>query len=195
MANLFDTTNAPKIEPAEIVKGDLTQWRRTDLTEYSPLLFDLKYSARLAATGGTTEIEITATADGTDFLISIPSATTDAYVVGVYHWQVYIVRKSDSERIRVGRGTWEVRSNFDTDAVDPRTHAEIMIDKIESVLEGRAASDISNYSISGRQITKLSPKELTDWRDFYRSELSAETAKLNRETDRASDTTVKVRFV
>ena len=61
MADLFDTDNAPKTEPSEIVKGDLTQWRRSDLTDYSPTLFDLKYSARIAADGGATEIEITAT--------------------------------------------------------------------------------------------------------------------------------------
>lgn len=195
MADLFDTDNAPKTEPSEIVKGDLTQWRRADLTDYSPTLFDLKYSARIAATGGATEIEITATADGDDFLISIPSATTDAYTVGDYHWQAYIIRKSDSERIRISRGVWEVRPNFDADAADPRTHAEIMVDKIESVIEGRASSDISNYSIAGRQITKLSPKELISWRDFYRSEVNAEKAKLNRETGKASDTTIQVRFV
>ena len=195
MADLFDTDNAPKTEPSEIVKGDLTQWRRADLTDYDPTLFDLSYSARISAVGGTVEIEILATADGDDFLISIPSITTDAYTVGNYHWQAYITRKSDSERIRVSRGVWEVRPNFDADAGDPRTHAQIMVDKIESVIEGRASSDISNYSIAGRQITKLSPKELMTWRDFYRSEVNAEKAKLNRETGKASDTTIQARFV
>ena len=31
MANLFDSANAPSIEPEELIVGDLWQWKRTDL--------------------------------------------------------------------------------------------------------------------------------------------------------------------
>ena len=96
MANLFDTTNAATTEPEKIVAGDRLIWKRTDLNaDYANSAYTLKYSARLEGTGST-EIEITASASGSDYLIEVASAVTANYTAGTYRWQAYITRNSDS---------------------------------------------------------------------------------------------------
>ena len=76
MANLFTSTNYPETEPAEIVAGDRVAWKRTDLgTDYDPSSYALKYSARLEDSGST-EIEITASESGTDYIIEVGQSTT-----------------------------------------------------------------------------------------------------------------------
>ena len=195
MANLFDTDNAPTTEPSEIIAGDLLQWKRSDLnTDYANGTYTLKYSARLAGTAAT-EIEITATADGNDYLVSEASATTAAYTAGVYYWQAYITRDADSERILIDQGQWEVVANRDTDTSDPRSHAKIMIDKIESLLENRADADVDNYAIGGRSITKMSIDELRNWRSFYRAEYQSELDDLARKQGKPTGNVITARFV
>lgn len=195
MANLFDSDNSPKTEPSEIVAGDLLQWRRTDLDDYDNSLYTLKYSARLSGTGAT-EIEITATADGaSDFLVSEASATTAAYTKGIYYWQAYITRDSDSERILIDTGQWTVVANRDADTDDPRSHAKIMLDKIESILEGRADSDVNNYAIGSRSITKMSVDELQKWRSHYRAEYQSELDTIARDRGKPTGNVITARFV
>lgn len=194
MANLFSTTNAPTTEPERLIAGDLWQWKRTDLgADYDNASYTLKYSARLE-NSGSTEIQITATADSSDYLVSVAAATTADYTVGDYHWQAYITRNSDSERLTIDRGTFEVFANRDAATTDPRTHAKIMIDKIESLLEGRADADVASYSIAGRSLTKLTVEELADWRTRYRIEYLREVRAERARNGVGTGSTVHVRF-
>ncbi len=122
MANLFDSTNYPTTEPGEIIAGDRIAWKRSDLdSDYPIASYSLKYSARLE-NAGTTEIEITASESGADYIVEVGQSTTAAYTACVYHWQAYIIRSSDSERVTVDSGTWEVKANRDAATTDPRGH-------------------------------------------------------------------------
>ncbi len=170
MANLFTSTNYPETEPAEIVAGDRVAWKRTDLgTDYDPSSYALKYSARLEDSGST-EIEITASESGTDYIIEVGQSTTSSYGAGIYHWQAYITRSSDSERITVDSGTWEVIANRDSATTDPRNHIKKVLDAIEAVIEGRASKDQSGYSIAGRSLSRTPIPELLMLRDRYKEE-------------------------
>ena len=44
-------------------------------------------------------------------------------------------------------------------------------------LEGKADSDVSSYSIGSRSLSKMTPEELTTWRDYYKAEYNREVAK------------------
>ena len=194
MANLFDAANIAETEPAKIIAGDLIQWKRTDLgTDYANSSYTLKYSARLEGTGST-EIEITTSASGDDYLVSVGQGSTATWAVGTYHWQAYITRNSDSERLTLDTGTFEVVANRDAATTDPRSHAKIMVEKIESLLEGRADVDVASYSISGRSLTKLSIDELLSWRDRYKAEYLRELRKERALNGEGSGAQVKVRF-
>jgi len=192
MANLFDSANAPEVEPLEIQAGDFVQWKRTELhDDYPNDTHTLKYSARLEA-AGSTEIEITATASGEDYLVQVPAATTAAYTPGVYHWQAYIIRDADDERIKVDDRKWTVLANFDTDTSDPRSFAQKQLDNIEGLLEGK--KDASSFSIAGRSASKFSFDELIQARDYFRAEVAFQRAKNNAEAGRGNFTSVRVRF-
>ncbi len=193
MANLFEAKNAPSREPLEIVVGDFIQWKRTDLgQDYPNDLFTARYVSRIS-TGANTEFTVSATADGSDYLLTIPSATTSGFTPGNYMWQLEIERNSDNERINIDRGHWAVLTDLDNN-VDPRTHNEIMLSKIESLLEGKADSDVSSYSIAGRSLNKLTPQELLDWRDYYRREVAREIKKEDIRFGRRTKSTILARF-
>jgi len=194
MANLFDAANAPTTEPVTVVVGDFIQWKRTDLgTDYPNNLYTATYVARITG-GGSNEITLTGTASGEDYLFTVESADSADFAPGYYHWQLEIVRNSDSNRIVVDRGVFTAIVDLDVNQSDPRTHAEIMISKIESLLSGKADADVSSYSIAGRSLTKLSFSELVEARDYYKREYQKEVIAERIRRGKSTGATVKVRF-
>lgn len=195
MANLFDADNAPEGEPSEIVIGDFIQFKRSDLvTDYPNDTHTAEYVARITG-GGATEIKLPATApDATKYLFTVSSVDSAAFVAGYYHWQLEITETASGNRIVVDRGEFTAVVDLDVNNVDPRTHAEIMIDKIEAVLQNRADGDLSSYSIAGRSLTKMAPDELLSWRDYYRREFAAEKRKAKIKRGKRNGSTVLMRF-
>ncbi len=193
MGNIFSDAPA-ETEPREIVAGDFLTWKRTDIgSDYAPSLYTLSYKARLEGTGSTV-ITITAVTSGSDYLVEEDSATTAAYTVGVYHWDAYITRDSDSERVRFDSGTFEVVADRAVATTDPRSHAKKMVDLLESLLEGKAVSDVSSYSIQGRSLTKMNPDELLKWRNYYKRELLREEKIERRKNGNGTGGLIKVSF-
>jgi hypothetical protein len=175
MANLFDSTNYPTTEPGTIVAGDRIAWKRSDLnSDYPVALYSLKYSARLE-NAGSTEIEITASESGTDYIVEVGQAVTVTYAAGIYHWQAYIIRTTDSERITIDSGTFEVKTNRDAATTDPRGHVKKVLDAIEATIEGRASKDQEKYAIAGRELWRTPIPDLIMLRDKYRAEYVRET--------------------
>jgi hypothetical protein len=194
MANLFDVDNAPEGEPLEVVVGDFIQWKRSDLvTDYPPASYSAQYVARITQ-GGNTEILITATESSNYYLFTVDSATSEDFVAGYYHWQLEVIQTSSGNRIVVDNGHFTAIPDLDANGADPRTHSEIMLDKIESLLEGKADSDVSSYSIAGRSLTKLTFAELMEAKNYYQSKVLAEKRSDRIKRGKSSGTTVKVRF-
>lgn len=194
MANLFDTANAPTIEPRSIVVGDFVQWRRDDLAQdYSPSSYTLTYVARITG-GGASEIKFDANNVNGTFFVTLLSTTTSAFTPGDYHWQAEILRNSDNNRIVVDEGEFTTVADLDDNQSDPRSHAEILLDKIEGLLSGRMDSDVSQYTIAGRQLTKMNLRELFQARDYYRREVYLHRQRLAKQRNRDTGSTVKVRF-
>jgi hypothetical protein len=194
MANLFDAANSPTTEPQELVVGDYIQWRRIDLgTDYPNDEYTATYIARITG-GGASEIQIAGSAYNDDYIFTVSSATSDGFSPGYYHWQLEIVRNSDSNRIVVDRGDFRAIVDLDVNNSDPRSHAEIMVDKIETVLQGRADADVLSYSIAGRSLTKMSPEELLTWRSHYKREVLMERRKERIRRGLPNGATMVVRF-
>ena len=195
MANLFDPAQSPTVEPETVVVGDFIQWRRVDLgSDYPNTEYTMTYVARITA-GGSTEIQLTGTAYQSDYLFTATSAVSADFVPGFYHWQLEAVRNSDSNRIVIDRGFFTAVPDLDVNGSDPRTHAEIMLAKIKSLLEGKADADVANYSVAGRSLTKLSFDELIKARDYYQEEYNKEVQKQRISKGQATGTTIKVRFL
>jgi hypothetical protein len=195
MVNLFDQNNALTTEPTSVVIGTLVQWKRADLSDvYAPASYDLIYNIRLKNGAGVDKsVTATTAADGS-FLTSLTSNLTTTMVAGDYVWQAFISRKSDSAKVAVGTGELQLLSNLDQNGADNRSHAQIMVEKIQSLLEGRADKDVSSYSIQGRSLSKMSITDLMMWRDYYRKEVAKEKQDALIAAGKASNATVKVRF-
>ena len=196
MANLFDAANAPEGEPKEVVVGDFIQWKRSDLTDYPTSSgYTAEYVARITG-GGSTEIKLPQSASSTDdyYLFTVSSETSTAFLPGLYHWQLEITQTSSGSRIVVDTGDFTAIPDMDNNQADPRIHAEIMVDKIETLLAGKADSDVANYSIAGRSLTKLSFQELLDARDHYKREIVKHTNNELIKKGKSNGSTIQVRF-
>jgi len=195
MANLFQAANAPTEVPTEIVLGDFVQWKITKYsTDYPNTAHTLTFIAR-SATGANLEFTITATNTGDDYLFTATSVTTAAYTAGHYHYQIEVLETASSNRIVLDQGEIDILVDLDVNAVDPRTHEEKMLQKIEAVLENRADGDISSYSIAGRSLTKMTPDELLTWRDYYRRAVKAEKRKIDLKHGRKTSSSILMRFI
>lgn len=192
MANLFDVDNAPATEPQQFAIGDFVQWKREDIIgDYPTATHSAEWIARIS--GGGSEIKVAATETSTYYLFTINSSDSASFTKGHYHWQLEITETSSSNRIIIDTGTLDIDFDLD-DNVDPRSHAQVMIDKIESILQGKADADVASYSINGRSLTKMSFEDLISARDFYRKEYAKELQLERAKQGDQTGATVLVRF-
>jgi len=174
MGNAFDSANYPETEPEELVIGDRWLWKRQDLVvDYPTADYALSYTADKQG-AGSTSFSITASETGGIYVVEVASATTAGYTAGIYAWQAYITRTSDSQRVSVARGTWNVISNLSASTADPRSHVKKVLDAIEAVIESRATVDQMAYTIQGRSLSRAPLPDLLKLRDTYKAEYAAE---------------------
>ena len=195
MANRFDIDEAPDGQaPETIIIGDYLLWKRTDLVSDYPLAtHSMEYVARITA-GGSTEIKVAATETNGTYVFEVSSATSATYVAGFYHWQLEATETASGNRVVIERGTFTAVEDLDVNGADPRSHAEIMITKIESLLQGKGDADVSSYSIQGRSLTKLSYQELIQARDYFRKEYAKERQIERAKAGETTGSTILVRF-
>lgn len=195
MANRFDIDAAPDgQQPETIVIGDYLLWKRSDLIDDYPVAtHSMEYVARITG-GGSTEIKVAATTGTGTYVFEVTSATSATYTAGFYHWQLEATETASGNRVVLERGTFTAVEDLDINGADPRSHAEIMITKIESILQGKADADVSSYSINGRSLTKMSFQELIDARNFYRQEHQKELQRERALAGENTGATVLVRF-
>ena len=191
MANLF--TSIPEKEPVTIYKGETVVWNRKDLTDYPVGSYAMSWSARLESNGGTS-FSATVTEVEDYYKFTLDNSATGGYTTGDYFWVLKVTQSSDSEELIIDSGKITVKDNYFGSTGDTRSHAKIMLDKIESILEGRADADVSSYSIQGRSLSKISINELLQWRDYYKAEYQKEIAKFRRDNKEGSGRVIKVQF-
>tara|TARA_Y100001951_G_C11242237_1_gene241216 strand:+ start:178 stop:762 length:585 start_codon:yes stop_codon:yes gene_type:complete len=194
MADLFDSTNYPTTEPEILVVGDRWVWKRTDVgSDYAPSSYAMSYRARLLGSGST-NFSFTASESGTEYIIEVSSSTTSNYTSGVYAWNMYITRSSDSERIALDSGKFEVKSNLVTSEDDPRTHAAKMVDYLEATQESLGQKLTTAYSVSDRSNTLRSMEEVSAQLNFYRAKFERERMVDRAKSGRRTGQNILVRF-
>jgi hypothetical protein len=193
MANQFDVGNYPTREPTVLQAGDRWAWRRTDLiTDYPSASYSLSYVARKEITGERIAISTTGGSDG--YVVEVTSTATAAYPSGRYHWFAYITRTSDSARIEVDKGVFEVKPNAATSSEDPRSFAQIALDAIETYLKDPNNLAAASYSIAGRSLSRWSRSELLTERDRLKGEVNRERQAEKIAKGLGTNSTVRVRF-
>jgi hypothetical protein len=162
MTDFFDPTVAPIGDPVTITKSRYLTWRK--LLDVDSALYSVRYVFQPRAGGAATTV--IGTQSGAYWVFALSGIISNTLSEGDYAFDVVVVRTSDLEQALISTGSSRV---FAT-TTDRRSHAEIMVEKIESILQNRAASDVESYSINNRSITKMSISELTKWRDYYQAE-------------------------
>ena len=183
LPNPFDTDQVRVGEPEAILIGSRNVWMR-EIDVAAP-----DYTVRYKFRDGSNTFEVDGVHGADGWTFTIP-ATNSTIIAGEYQFELAVTRVSDAERIVIAEGFVRV---FLSDT-DRRTHARIMVQKIESVLEGRADSDVASYTIKNRQITKLSPGELMKWRDYYQAEVERDGGSLTADSAKRKSK-IRVRFV
>ena len=192
MANIF--TTIPEKEPISFYKGETIVWKRTDIgADYDPSSHSMVWEASLQ-TNGSTRFSATVTESGTEYTFTLDNSATSGYTAGDYVWFLKVLQTSDSETLVIDSGKITVKDNFFATTGDTRSHAKIMVDKLESLLEGKADADVSSYSIAGRSLNKLTVEEMLKWRDYYKAEYQREIQEFRIGNNEGSGAVIKVRF-
>jgi hypothetical protein len=155
----------PAFEPTIITMGETVKWRRSFL-EYDPADgWVLKYYFRGSGTG----IDVTASANGSEFVSEITAVQSAAFSEGIYYWQAeaskggekYIV---DSGQTRVKRSLSAVPVN---EVVDNRSENEKILAAIDALMAKKATLDQKRYQIGNRALERYSIEELIKMREHY----------------------------
>ena len=193
MANLFDTSEYPTIEPETIIVGDNLTWKREDLgADYPPASYALTYAARLEG-NGSTNFAITAAESGDVYIVDVESSTTANYAIGIFHWSAFITNAS-SERKQIDSGKFEVVGNLAASSADPRSHAAKMVDFLETTLESLAQKLTTAYSVSDRSNTLRSIEDTRGELNYYRTVYNREVQKDRALSGRKTGQNILVRF-
>lgn len=166
------TPAIPKVEPQRVRAGETWQWRREDLADYPAPTWTLKYALK----NQTQHLEFSATADGSQFAITVSSTTTTPVVAGKYRMVGYVEDGgAPAQRFGVYNEEIVVDAAYANAAVvDDRSHARKVLDAIQAVLEGRATKDQEEYSIGHRTLKRTPLAELKALEQQYRGEVAGE---------------------
>lgn len=184
----------PTTEPVEIIAGDTLSWKKY-LSDYLP---SDDWTLKYAFINSEGKIDIESTADENYHLIEETSATTALWTPGIYNWKSY-VENSDSDRYTIATGTIEIKPDLAMydDGLDTRSHAKIMLDAIEDILEGAGTAksiDLVSKALGGNSITR-DRERLKQWRNYYKAEYNMEIRRERIKQGKSSGATAKVRFI
>lgn len=201
MANPFDTSKYSTDHPECIILGSHIGWK-LDL-DFDAADYSLKYELQKIGEDPVDDADVSITGsrqtiDGTlywvfevDSATSAASPWTDEFANDVQcRWNLILVRNSDSNEAIIQTGFLRIY----TATSDRRSHAEIMVAKINSILEDRADHDINSYSIKSRSISRMTVKELTFWRDYYLTEIRNGADSVSDGKPKINRNSVQVRF-
>jgi len=197
MSNAFDTSLSPTREPVEIIAGDFIAWRKTDLaSDYPNSDYSLSYVCRSEGTPSR-KIDITAVADGDDYLVEINSTKSATFLVANYQWTAYITRNSDSARATLDNGIFTVVANKAISSDDPRSLPQKMIAEIERAMLGRATNnqlDTLAYELGTGVSATRDTTKLIEWRTYWQRELIKINRKIAARKGKRHSGTIRVRF-
>lgn len=200
MINPFDREKYLETHPECIILGRYLGWK-LDL-DYDDVDYEIKYVIqRIDCKGSPVEIEgeLVTLTDGNYWVFELSSDTS-----GGETWTDRFSHNSDCRWDLVLRQTGAPNNEavintgfisiFPT-AADRRSHAEVMVAKINSIIEGRADNDVSSYSIKSRSISRMGIDELMKWRDYYINEVKRTGGTTDTGVNAPRKNTVRVRFV
>lgn len=179
----------PDIEPEKFTQGETVKWTKS-LSDFNA---SDGYVLTYEFAGGSTVTPIIGTPNGDDWDISIASATTAAYRVGVLFWQAFVALAG--ERYKVGDGRFTIEQDLgESNDYDGRTIAEKILAAIDANLEGTASKDQKKYKIGDVEIEKFAPADLLNQRDYWNQIVGKQKRIERLKAGKSTTNTIKTRF-
>jgi hypothetical protein len=178
--------NMDTASPTKITAGNSVSWLLS-LPDY-PASAGWTVTYYLLNAAGA--IDFSSAAESDSHLFAIAASTTAEWTAGKYKYTTLV--SDGTDRYTVETGNIEILPDpSELTTHDGRTHAEIVLENIESVLEGKATADNLKYEINGRSLEKYPWGDLIKMRSHYRAEVATEkTAAAGKKTNK-----VLVRFI
>lgn len=154
------------------------------------------FTARLAmtksdGTSAATPLAGSADPSGDFWTFTLDDTATAALAAGTWFYQIR-ADKAGANTV-VERGRFELEPDFAA-AVDARSHAQTILDAIDATLENRATHDQLAYTIGGRSLQRLTPRELREWRAEYQNRVRQEIAKERRARGQSTSNKILTRW-
>lgn len=150
-------------EPSVVTAGTNWEWDK-ELADHLPSDgWALKYVVH-----GPDVLEITAGDDDDTFEVREGKATTSEVAPGAYRLTGYVEKGDD--RFIVYDDALRVKPD-PTAAVGEKSHAAVMLEKIETRLQERAAEDVADWTRGQRAARKEEIRELQRLRGIYAAEV------------------------
>lgn len=121
-------------------------------------------------------IEITSSADDADpsaHRVEVVASTTTGWTAGIYNWHSWVAKASEKYSVGSGVITLVADPRTATAPYDLRSDAQIALDNVRAVIQGKASQDVLRYQIQGRSLERYPMSELI----ALESKLSAQVAR------------------
>ncbi|RYH04121.1 hypothetical protein EU805_01750 [Salipiger sp. IMCC34102] len=148
------------------IKAGLTFALDLDLVDYPAPEW-----AAVVILSGPEKIELQSSPFGDLHRFAEPPAVTADWAPGLYAFTLRVLSNGDVLEIEAGQLKVSQDLASVDGALDPRSHAQRMLDAIEAVLERRATLDQESYTIGGRSLVRTPIGELKSLRESYRREV------------------------
>jgi hypothetical protein len=180
----------PTTEPATVVAGDTITWQKS-YADYPATVWTLKYRLLNSAT----KIDITATASGDDFLVSVTSTTSATWAAGAYDYTAWVEKSGERVTVELGRITVKANMAVAT-TFDGRSDARIIYEALIAAYKTAVASRayVAEYEIAGRRMKFSSREEWLKELNFWKAQVVAEDRAEKIASGQPAGARVLVRF-
>jgi len=161
--------------PKTILAGDTL---KIDLTITNTDLAGFNFRLNMAGpSGAPIPYTFNAIESNGEYSIYLTPTDTAALQEGFYTYALVATDGTDEYTIEHGSFEVEVRADLNFNS-ELRSHARKVLDAIEAVLENRATSDVSSYTIAGRSLSRIPIDELLRLRSVYKNMVLKEEGKV-----------------
>ncbi|MCP4477842.1 MAG: hypothetical protein GY818_07100 [Planctomycetaceae bacterium] len=153
-------------EPKRITAGSSYEWTES-LPDYPS---DDGWALVYSLVNQNNQYEITSTASGSDYTVTLTTGDSVGYVEGVYKLIGYMT--NTDKRVAVSSQRLIVRPDYATVA-DLRSYAEKALEAIEAMFLESASKDQMSITIDGQTLARRSTPDLIMLRDRLKREVMA----------------------
>lgn len=160
--------------PATLTKGTSILFEIDDYTTEFPAATytgTLRFSPHNTSLPGVAIVASGVSAAG-GWQFDLLAASFTNLSAGQYTW--VLEASAAGERFVVDRGRCTVYADPSTTGTDLRSHARIVLEAIQAVIENRATKDQASYTIAGRSLSRTPLPDLLMLLDRYKNEVHHE---------------------